>query len=114
MRLCPCCGQSVPSGFIPEIEFIHKQLTVSQIAILELLMQRSPNVVSYEALENAVWGDDPDGGPLTIRKVLHVWGHRIRKIVKEYGWELKCHWGVGYYLVKTDTFKNHVVGLSRP
>ena len=67
------------------------------LKILEILMQRSPNVVRRDALEEAIWGDDcPDSDSLRS----HI--HQLRQIVdKPFGTPLlhTVH-GIGYCLAE--------------
>ena len=70
------------------------------LKILEILMQRSPNVVRRDALEEAIWGDDcPDSDSLRS----HI--HQLRQVVDKPFDSPLLHTvhGIGYRLAeKTD------------
>ena len=72
-------------------------LTKAQMAVLRLLMERSPGVVSRQDLERAVWGDDPPDSD-TLRS--HVHGVRTQ-VDRAFGVPLvhTVH-GIGYRLAK--------------
>jgi hypothetical protein len=62
--ICEACGQPVlMRSELPPLSPIKQR-------ILEAV-QRRPGITT-QALRDAVWWDDPDGGPLTDRKCLHV------------------------------------------
>jgi DNA-binding response OmpR family regulator len=60
------------------------RLSKTQFEMLRLLMRESPNVVSREALERAIWGDDPPDSD-ALRSHLY----NLRRLVdKPFGQEL--------------------------
>jgi len=66
------------------------------LKILEILMQRSPNVVRRDALEEAIWGDDcPDSDSLRS----HI--HQLRQVIDKPFAQPLLHTvhGVGYRLL---------------
>ena len=66
------------------------------LKILEILMQRSPNVVRRDALEEAIWGEDcPDSDSLRS----HI--HQLRQVIDKPFTQPLLHTvhGVGYRLV---------------
>ncbi len=66
------------------------------LKILEILMQRSPNVVRRDALEEAIWGEDcPDSDSLRS----HI--HQLRQVIDKPFAQPLLHTvhGVGYRLV---------------
>ena len=76
------------------------ELGRAPFVLLELLMRRSPNVVSRHQLEEALWGDDPPDGD-----VLRSHMYTLRKAIDR-GSEgpalLQTLRGVGYRLAVTD------------
>lgn len=70
------------------------------LKILEILMQRSPNVVRRDALEEAIWGEDcPDSDSLRS----HI--HQLRQVIDKPFSQPLLHTvhGVGYRLVAEPT-----------
>ena len=74
----------------------HLKLNPLGLKILEILMQRSPNVVRRDALEEAIWGDDcPDSDSLRS----HI--HQLRQVIDKPFAQPLLHTvhGVGYRLL---------------
>ena len=74
----------------------HLKLNPLGLKILEILMQRSPNVVRRAALEEAIWGDDcPDSDSLRS----HI--HQLRQVIDKPFAQPLLHTvhGVGYRLL---------------
>jgi DNA-binding response OmpR family regulator len=72
------------------------RFTQTELAILELLLQRSPNVVSRQAIAIQVWQDESDAvGSNTID--VHI--ARLRSKLLEAHVQIETHRGVGYRLV---------------
>ena len=56
------------------------------------LRLRAGAIVSHQELADAIWGDDPDGGPMEVREcLLH-----LDRGLREMGYPIKKHWGRGY------------------
>ncbi|MGR9053357.1 MAG: response regulator transcription factor [Gammaproteobacteria bacterium] len=75
------------------------ELTVIEFQILEMLMRRSPNVVTREEISERVWGDEPPDGD-----VLRVHIHHLRNAIDK-GFDtplLHTIRGVGYRLTAND------------
>ena len=72
------------------------ELNNTCIAILKLLMEASPNVVSRQEMENSLWGDMPPGSDVlrshiyTLRKKIDKpFGHAMIETVHGVGFKLK-------------------------
>lgn len=52
--------------------------------------------VSYEALTDVLWGDDPAGGPLWPEVNIRVYVHRMRRLLP--GWHFRSIKGFGYVI----------------
>lgn len=56
---------------------------------------RDGKVWSKPALIEALYGDDPDGGPLTADQIIDVSISRLRN---QWRWPIRTEWGRGFYL----------------
>jgi DNA-binding response OmpR family regulator len=75
-------------------------LTPAQSRIMASLATSAGRVVRREALIDAVWGDDEDGGPDDARKsvYVHVCQLRRRLAALQFPGRIVNHHGVGYEL----------------
>jgi hypothetical protein len=75
LKTCPSCGQPIaPTGLrLPPI----KQRIYDAV-------RRRPGITAQE-LRDWVWADDPDGGPLTDTKCLHVHVAQLNTLLRPYG-----------------------------
>lgn len=62
--------------------------------ILDALIERRGRVVSIPEMISYVWGDDPDGGPLTAGDCLSVHICAMRKL----GFRIGTEHGRGFYI----------------
>lgn len=69
-------------------------LTTQETKIIELL-DGARTLVSKAAIIDYLWGDDPAGGPEGPHNNVAVVITRLRNK----GFQIKAHWGVGYALV---------------
>jgi hypothetical protein len=72
---CPCCGQPViPNGLkLPRV----KQRIFDTV-------NRHPGI-SAEQLVEYVWSNDPNGGPESGRKAVHVHVHGLNRLLAHQG-----------------------------
>lgn len=104
MACCPTCGQNIPelqlfidvkAGRVTRFGW-EATLTRQQMLVLLCLFRASPNVVGYDQIIQAIYGDEdePDWADATIK--LHV--HRLKKKLKGMGLEIRNRRGEGYSL----------------
>lgn len=74
-------------------------LTPIAFAMLRLLMQRAPGVVSRADFEREIWADEPPGSTAALRG--HV--HRLRELLESRAGHpvIRTLHGVGYQLIET-------------
>ena len=72
--------------------------TRQEIRILECLLERAPHVVSMDQIIEAVYFDDPQGGPLTARNVMGVCISRLRKKLAPTSYRIETDGHVGFSL----------------
>lgn len=92
---CPTCGQSVPldgrllvDTAAAAVQRGARRIRVCKghsMTLLSALHGAFPRCVSYERIIHAIWGHDPNGGPLAPRAVLHVLIARMRPALRELG-----------------------------
>jgi DNA-binding response OmpR family regulator len=76
----------------------HPRLTATELALLEVLMQRSPALVSRRALALAVWNDEADA---LGSNTLDVHLARLRAKIAAAGAKIEAVRSVGYRIVPT-------------
>ena len=52
------------------------------------LMLRSPGYVRHDEMADAVWGDDPSGGPEDAHRNTQVYAHRARRLLQPHGFDI--------------------------
>lgn len=95
---CPCCGR--PDTRTNPIEAI-AAITLSghERRIALSLAGNFGHVVAMATLIDAVYGDDPEGGPLTADVIIKVMLVRLRRRLAPFGLAVNNVYGVGYRLV---------------
>ena len=78
----------------------HIDLTPTGLQLLQLLMRASPGVVTRQAVEHAIWGDNPPDSDAALR------GHilALRRSLEIEGSEPLLHTvhGIGYRIATND------------
>lgn len=87
-RVCECCGQSLP----PRLKS-KARLSVLQRIILERVHRAGINGILSTSLFDYVYADDPDGGPLTGMKALHVRIYHINQKISLDGLRIRAPTG---------------------
>ena len=92
MITCPCCGAPLQSpAAIDSLK--HAKLPVNVLRAIEVLSRAYPGEVHKDALLNAVYADDPQGGPASNSLISQI-SVCQRKLAK-HGWKIGAfgHWG---------------------
>lgn len=77
------------------------KLTRQQMAIFEKLNERFGKMVTKEALHDALYQADPQGGAEI--KIIDVFIHKIRDLIAGWPIMIQTHWGKGYELRRAVT-----------
>lgn len=76
-------------------------MTLRQRRLVERVARADSAGIASDALLDYLYGDDPDGGPYTARKSMHVQISRINQHLRPYGLEIRAshgdRWGCGVY-----------------
>lgn len=72
----------------PSHELSEVWLTRNQQKIFNVLARAYPRRLSTDALIDALYADDPNGGPLTVLQVVRVQIMHMRKKLAPYGWTI--------------------------
>lgn len=85
-------------------------LSPQEYTVCDLLMQRPSRLVRYGELLNALWGNDPNGGPDTAQRTITVLVCHIRAKLRAIGADaqLACVWSVGYRMDMVPQQHEHV------
>ncbi|MCA6108150.1 winged helix-turn-helix domain-containing protein [Bradyrhizobium cenepequi] len=105
--LCPCCGQSMHLGdglsWSPDTRQLlgtsySTRLTPSEATIFDVLWKSAKNgrVVTREKLFDALYWNDPNGGP--DWKTVDVLLCKLRKKIESSNVEVITVWKEGYFL----------------
>ena len=104
-RHCPCCGQTLTRRALPRVDLDANVLLYDNRAIhlpaglaetLFVLFKHQPGVVSREQLLIGVYGFQD--GPQSEAKIIDVYVHKLRALIRPAGLQINTHWGRGYSL----------------
>lgn len=91
---CPTCGQQTP--LVPDLAGI--RLSPIQTRIIEALVRRTE--LDNDGMVEAIWGDHPDGGPLTAKQAVSVHINILNaKIRRKQLAVQRAFWGQPYRLI---------------
>lgn len=88
---CTICGKFIPFGFNID-GHDHTRLTPREYKIWRLI--GDVKGIRIEHLLASLYDDEPEGGPLNARTVLHVTIHRLNKKLSFIGRRIKCKKGI--------------------
>jgi hypothetical protein len=88
-RLCECCGQPI----VQEDDIV---LTAMQRRIVKLLKRRGS--ATGDELRDALWGDDPNGGPDSLSN-LYVHIFHLNRRLKPHGLRVRGSRWIGYHII---------------
>lgn len=83
-------------------DVLQHRFTKGESAVFAALRNAKGAVVSKEAVYDAVYGNDPDGGPEP--KILDVFICKIRKKLVGSGYTIVTHWGLGWRMTSVTGF----------
>lgn len=92
MKTCPCCGQLLQGEVEKAVLSLRRPLSKGQERILMYLARYCGRWVYTDALIDAVYWDDPEGGPDNARNVMSVQVWWLRKKLSGTGLEIE---GIG-------------------
>ena len=94
---CITCGRPLDQIDVDGLVLRHG-LTPRQSALLRVLSRRPGRLVTHEALVDAVYGDDPGGGPDRARQCIAHFARALKPALAAGGMEVRSVWGQGYVL----------------
>lgn len=84
-KVCLCCGQTLPV----EVPFMEAGLSPQQFILVARVFAAGKHGVAREQLFNFIYDADPNGGPLTGVKTMHVQKCQCNKKLKKVGLQIK-------------------------
>lgn len=81
---CPCCGG--PMTGIPMDRLVDVRMRASERKLLAALHKAYPRKLDMPALVDALYWDDPSGGPDTAEMVARQMIYYLRKTLRTVGW----------------------------
>jgi DNA-binding response OmpR family regulator len=81
------------------------RLTRKEALVVEALVDANHRLTSLDVLIEKVWGDCPDGGPLTARDGIRTLVCHLRKKLEKVGWTIRAQKGHGYRLERLEAGK---------
>ncbi len=99
--LCTHCGQ--PMGDFSGIDVAN--LTRNEMLIVEALVHANHRLTPINVLIEKVWGDCPDGGPLSAALGIRTHICHARRKLEKAGWTIRAQKGHGYRLERLDAGK---------
>ena len=115
---CPTCGQTIHAA--PDISGLRSvRLSPYEEKMLVILTSIYPMGRSIPYFVDALYSDDPDGGPLQARNVVDKVAHHLRRKLEPYDWTVsRSKGGIysrGFYkLEKTVQKTENCDGLLLP
>ncbi len=85
------------------------RLTPKVFQVALVLCARQGGVVAMDDLIDFLYGDDPDGGPVTAEKLVHMYVMRTRKALPDIGLRVRTLWGRGWFIESAGT---QVTGIA--
>jgi hypothetical protein len=82
--VCRCCGQTLP----PEIPGL--VLSTHQQRIFAIVRRAGRWGVTSDALFERLYADDPEGGPLSGRRSMHVIVQNLNIKLRAHGKRIRC------------------------
>lgn len=76
---CPCCGQPTPAQLDPIKALAYIPMTNQERQLALVLAENLERYVSRALVIDALWGDDPDGGPNNIDNHISVLLWKLRR-----------------------------------
>lgn len=83
--ICPCCGKAIEREIHPAVLGLFVQLPPAERAVFEALCLRMGQWVKSSILLDALYGDDPEGGPHYAAAILSMHLRRIRARIEPLG-----------------------------
>ena len=88
MNKCPTCGHTIHKGPAPSKALVDAQLSPQEQRIVAALVSAYPRRLSIGSLMDAVYFDDPQGGPECARESVSMTLSRLRAKLPIYGWTI--------------------------
>lgn len=85
---CPTCGQPLPKARADLAVLAGLRLGRVEMRALGAMVRAYPRAVTHGALLEALYGDDPSGGPLLADDVVRTVMRRLREKLKPFGWTI--------------------------
>lgn len=91
---CPCCGGAItaPMSVDGLLGLPHSPL---ERRILSAIVAAYPEHVEKPELINAMYWDDPNGGPDDAARTTDVHVYRINRRIAKHGWQIVAMFGNG-------------------
>lgn len=78
------------------------RMPFKRFRVTSCVLAVAPHLAAYDALEQALFGDDEDGGPLKLRQLQHVYLYQACKDLACLGISFETRWGRGVEAVIAD------------
>lgn len=99
--VCPCCGR--PDIKVEEKTMVEAKLTPKERVLFSTIARRRGDETTLSAIFDALWGDDPNGGPDHAENVIRQFVMRSRAKLAPFGFGIETVHGIGYRLVTVKT-----------
>ena len=106
---CPCCKQPLKKTKLPIVDLNNNRILLDgayahvkpqQAELLSVLVDRFPATVSYETLAERMWGVT---GPDNVKNALKVIRCQLCRVLRNFGFDIKCSESRGYRLERVGT-----------
>jgi hypothetical protein len=95
MAICTSCGQTLPTAFLPKLK-VQKTLR----ALIDVVYDAGEHGIEIERLFFKLYGNNPDGGPLSGHNCLHARITYANKLLRPYACRIVSL--LGFYKIIED------------
>lgn len=85
---CPTCGSPLKSSAVPVEGLLTMKMGGTTRRMVEALVAAYPKSVPFNRLVDAMYGDDPAGGPENPRTDIAVLASKLRPRLQVFGWTI--------------------------
>lgn len=96
VHTCPTCGSTMVVQSHPRV-LLDVKLSPLEKSLMNVLVDVYPRGISRNALVDALYANDPNGGPLTALNLVSVYICRLRPKIQLHGWTIAGRYSPALY-----------------
>lgn len=95
-KVCECCGRPLPNVYLEAVA--GAGLTAQERELFLAVADGAAEIVTYQSIIDRLWGDEVDGGPLGVERVVFTVVCRLNRKMAKRGYRLSNVRSIGYRL----------------